>query len=124
MGDKRILVVDDDRIVHTYLRGVLGKAGYHVYTAMDALQGSMMARKETPDLVVLDVAMPGGGGPSVLERLRNLQGLSMVPILVYSALEADRVEKLMPAGTDMAFMTKPGTPEELLRAVHSLLSEA
>ena len=122
MGHKRILVVDDDRTVHVYLRGVLGKAGYQVYTAVDALQGSMMARKENPDLVVLDVAMPGGGGPSVLERLRNLQGLSMVPVLVYSGLETGRVEKLMPAGADTVFMAKPGTPEELLRVVHSLLS--
>ena len=124
MGHKRILVVDDDRTVHTYLRGVLGKAGYQVYTAVDAIQGSMMARKETPDLVVLDVALPGGGGPSVLERLRNLQGLSMVPVLVYSGLETSRVEKLMPVGTDMAYLPKPGTPEQLLRMVASLLNGA
>jgi DNA-binding response OmpR family regulator len=124
MGQKRILVVDDDRTVHTYLRGVLGKAGYHVYGAVDALQGSMMARKENPDLVVLDVALPGGGGPSVLERLRNLPGLSLVPVLVYSGLETGRVEKLMPVGADMAFMAKPGTPDELLRVVQSLLNGA
>jgi DNA-binding response OmpR family regulator len=59
---ERILVIDDDRTVLTYLRAVLGRAGYRVFTALDALQGPMVARQTQPDLVVLDLAMPGGGG--------------------------------------------------------------
>jgi len=94
------------------------------FTALDALQGHMMARQAHPDLVILDVAMPGGGGPAVLERLRGMQGTTFIPILVYSGLEGTRVEQLMPAGADTSFMAKPGTPDELLRTVASLLGQS
>ena len=121
---ENILVVDDDRTVHTYLRGVLGKVGYRVFTATDALQGSIMARRTKPDLVILDVAMPGGGGPAVLDRLRTLQGTTGTPVLVFSGLDPDRVAQLMPADSDTAFVEKPSSPSELLLAVESLLAQA
>jgi DNA-binding response OmpR family regulator len=117
-----ILVVDDDRTVHTYLRRVLAKGGYRIYSALDAVQGSMMARQTKPDLVILDVAMPGGGGPAVLQRLRQLQGTTLTPVLVYSGLEAARAESLMPpADVDVPFLSKPGDPGELLDKIRSLL---
>jgi DNA-binding response OmpR family regulator len=122
-----ILVVDDDRTVHTYLRRVLAKGGFRVYGALDAVQGSIMARQTRPDLVILDVAMPGGGGPAVLERLKNLQGTNITPVLVYSGLGGGRAENLMPAAdgdTDVAFVSKPGDPDELLHKIHLLLGHA
>ena len=122
MAGERILVVDDDRTVLTYLTAVLGKEGYRVFTAMDALQGPMVARQSQPDLVVLDLAMPGGGGPAVLERLRRMQGTMQVPVVVYSALPKERVEQLVPIGPDLLFVQKPGTPYEVLNAVRSLLA--
>jgi DNA-binding response OmpR family regulator len=122
MAGERILVVDDDRTVLTYLTAVLGKEGYRVFTAMDALQGPMVARQSQPDLVVLDLAIPGGGGPAVLERLRRMQGMMQVPVVVYSALPKERVEQLVPIGPDLLFIQKPGTPDEVLNAVRSLLA--
>ena len=122
MAGERILVVDDDRTVLTYLTAVLGREGYRVFTAMDALQGPMVARQSQPDLVVLDLAMPGGGGPAVLERLRRMQGMMQVPVVVYSALPKERVEQLVPIGPDLLFVQKPGAPDEVLNAVRSLLA--
>jgi CheY-like chemotaxis protein len=122
MAGERILVIDDDRTVLTYLKAVLGKEGYRVFTAMDALQGPMVARQSQPDLVVLDLAMPGGGGPAVLERLRRMQGTMQIPVVVYSGLPKDRVEQLVPIGPDLLFVQKPGTPDEVLNAVRSLLA--
>ena len=119
-----ILVVDDDRAVHTYLRRVLARRGYRVYAALDAVQGSIMARRTEPDLVILDVAMPGGGGPAVMERLRKLPDTSITPILVYSGLEAGRAEEVMPRDSDVEFVSKPGDPDELLDKVQSLLGES
>lgn len=118
---ERILVIDDDRTVLTYLSAVLGREGYRVYTALDALQGPMVARQAQPDLVVLDLAMPGGGGPAVLDRLRRMQGTMAIPILVYSGLSKDRVQELVPPAPGLSFVAKPGTPEEVLDAVRSLL---
>ena len=122
MAGERILVIDDDRTVLTYLTAVLGKEGYRVFTAMDALQGPMVARQSQPDLVVLDLAMPGGGGPAVLERLRRMQGMMQVPVVVYSGLPKERVEQLVPIGPDLLFVQKPGAPDEVLNAVRSLLA--
>lgn len=122
MAGERILVIDDDRTVLTYLTAVLGKEGYRVFTAMDALQGPMVARQSQPDLVVLDLAMPGGGGPAVLERLRRMQGMMQVPVVVYSGLPKERVEQLVPIGPDLLFVPKPGAPDEVLNAVRSLLA--
>ena len=67
-----------------------------MFTALDALQGPMVARQAQPDLVVLDLAMPGGGGPAVLERLGLMQGMMQIPVVVYSGLSQDRVEELVP----------------------------
>jgi len=117
-----ILVIDDDRAVLTYLKAVLGREGYRVFTALDALHGPMVARQATPDLVVLDLAMPGGGGPAVLDRLRLMQATREVPVLVYSGLSKDLVDELVPSGPGMSFVPKPGTPDELLLAVRSLLN--
>lgn len=122
--NESILVVDDDRVVHTYLRRILAKGGYRIYTALDAVQGSIMIRQTKPDLVILDVAMPGGGGPVVMKRLRNLQGSALTPVLVYSGLEAGRAEDLIPADADVAFVSKPGDPVELLGKVQFLLDHA
>jgi DNA-binding response OmpR family regulator len=122
MAGERILVIDDDRTVLTYLTAVLGKEGYRVFTAMDALQGPMVARQSQPDLVVLDLAMPGGGGPAVLERLRRMQGMMQIPVVVYSGLPKERVEQLVPIGPDLLFVPKPGAPDEVLNAVRSLLA--
>ena len=117
-----ILVIDDDRAVLTYLMAVLGREGYRVFTALDALHGPMVARQAQPDLVVLDLAMPGGGGPAVLDRLRLMQGTRDVPVLVYSGLSKDRVDELVPSGPGLSFIAKPGTPDDVLRAVRGLLN--
>lgn len=123
MAGERILVIDDDRTVLTYLKAVLGREGYRVFTALDALQGPMVARQSQPDLVVLDLAMPGGGGTAVLDRLRRMQGTMQIPVVVYSGLSKERVEQLVPLGPDILFVQKPGTPDDVLKAVRSLLGE-
>lgn len=120
---ERILVIDDDRTVLTYLKAVLGREGYRVFTALDALQGPMVARQTQPDLVVLDLAMPGGGGPAVLERLRLMQGMMQIPVVVYSGLPQDRVAELVPKSPELRFVPKPGTPDEMLAAIRSLLGD-
>lgn len=116
-----ILVIDDDRTVLTYLKGVLGREGFRVFTALDALQGPMVARQAKPDLVILDLSMPGGGGTAVLERLRRMQGTMQTPVLVYSGLARERVAELVNEAQDVMVVPKSGSPEDLLSAVHQLI---
>lgn len=124
LRNERILIIDDDRAVHTYLRALLSNAGYKTYMALDALQGPMAVRQFHPDLIVLDLSMPGGGGPAVLQRLRTLQGMTHIPVLVYSNLDPERAEQLVPAEPGVALVPKPGTPEKLLQTIDSLLGHA
>jgi CheY-like chemotaxis protein len=115
-----ILVIDDDRAVLVPEGGPGARA--IAFTALDALHGPMVAQQERPDLVVLDLAMPGGGGPAVLDRLRMMQGVGDIPVLVYSGLSKDRVDDLVPPGPGLSFIAKPGTPDEVLQAARSLLN--
>ncbi|MCJ7612985.1 MAG: response regulator, partial [Candidatus Aminicenantes bacterium] len=69
MAEKTILVADDDPEIVKLLSIQLKRAGYEVLAAMDGLQAVMIVHKSTPDLIILDMLMPAGGGASVLEKL-------------------------------------------------------
>ena len=118
---KRILVIDDERVVHTFLKAVFEKVSFRVTGAVDALQGPLMARQLSPDLIVLDIALPGGGGYRVFERLRMMRETTGIPILVYSALPREQVLAQIPEGEDVLILSKPSSPEEILAAAGKLL---
>lgn len=118
---KKVLVVDDDRLIHTYLKTLYEKAGYKVSAALDGMQALMVARQVNPDLIVLDIAMPGGGGYQVFERLRKLAGTMKTPVLIHSAVPRQQVEKHIPEGPKVIFLAKPCLPEDILAATHKLL---
>jgi len=121
---KRILVIDDERDIHRVLKALLEGAGYTVSSALDAAQGPMMARQVKPDLVILDVNMPGGGGPKVYERLRMMSAFTTVPVLVYTAVDRGEVESQIPERTDTMILAKPALPQDILSAVQKLLGPA
>lgn len=114
----KILVIDDDRKITAFLRRSLTYEGYHVMEAYDGYQGLQVARENPPDLVVLDVMLPGMDGWEVCRRLREV---SDVPILMLTARDevADRVRGL-DAGAD-DYLVKPFALEELLARVRALL---
>ena len=121
VGVARILVVDDDAPITTLLDEYLCRAGYAVDTAGDgrvALRKLFAAR---PDLVILDVGLPGLSGWEVLERIRDL---SDVPVLMLTARdrELDKVRGLRAGADD--YVTKPFGRQELLARVAALLRRA
>ncbi|HTB33395.1 MAG TPA: response regulator [bacterium] len=110
---KRVLVVDDEQAIRRLLKAGLEAAGYQVLEAADGEKGLSLAATEAPELVVLDLGLPGLGGAAVLKRLREW---SPVPVLVLTVQdsEADKVA-LLDAGAD-DYLTKPfGVPELLAR---------
>ncbi|HTB33745.1 MAG TPA: response regulator [bacterium] len=110
---KRVLVVDDEQAIRRLLKAGLEAAGYQVLEAADGEKGLSLAATEAPELVVLDLGLPGLGGAGVLKRLREW---SQVPVLVLTVQdsEADKVA-LLDAGAD-DYLTKPfGVPELLAR---------
>jgi two-component system response regulator MprA len=119
MPEAAILVVDDDAPIRRMLDRTLSAEGYAVETAADGGEALAAVERSAPDLVVLDVGMPGVDGLSVSRRLRA-KGLS-VPVLLLTARDSvpDRVAGL-DAGAD-DYLVKPFATEELLARVRALL---
>jgi two-component system, OmpR family, response regulator MprA len=115
---RRILVVDDDERIAASVRRALIYEGYEVEVAADAEQVFSLTRQARPDLIVLDVMLPGLDG---LEVCRRLRAADDVPILMLTARDAtvDRVRGLDSGADD--YLVKPFAYEELLARVRALL---
>ena len=124
MAGRRILVIDDDKMIHTVMKAAMAKLGHQVFSAFDSVQAPMMARQVKPDLIVLDVKMPGGGGYEAFRRLQMMSGTATIPILVYSSMPAAEVAAHIPPSPSVAHLPKPSEPDAILAAVQSLLGEA
>jgi len=114
-----ILVIDDDEKITSMLRRGLAFEGYRVRTARSGVEGLDALRQEEPDLVVLDIMMPGLDGWEVCRRLREAG--SRVPVLMLTAKDevADRVRGLDTGADD--YLVKPFALEELLARIRALL---
>ncbi len=116
--NERILIIEDDHSILKVLQRGLAYEGYQVDTATDGRSGLMLARERPPDLVILDLMLPGMDGMEVCHRLRTG---SNIPILMLTAKDTvqDRVQGL-DAGAD-DYMVKPFNLDELLARVRALL---
>lgn len=121
MSARRVLIVEDDKTVHAVLKAVFQKDGWQVASALDAMQGLMMARQMKPDLLILDMGLPAGGGASVFERLQQMSGTFQTPVLVYSSAEKDEVLKDIPVGPGVGYLKKPAEPAFILAAAKELV---
>lgn len=117
-GGPRILVVEDDATVAQVITGYLQRADYVPMVAPDGLMGLELARRMSPDLVVLDVMLPGLNG---IEFCRELRTQSEVPVIILTSLgaEEDRLRGLEVGADD--YLTKPFSPRELVLRVQSVL---
>jgi len=118
---KKILVIDDEPDALKMLTMTLKAAGYEVVTGANGQEGIRQAVKERPDLIVLDVMMPGMDGHEVSRRLRRMADFAQVPIIFLSALDQvdDKVKGLRAGGSD--YLTKPVSPQELLARIAAFL---
>jgi DNA-binding response OmpR family regulator len=118
MSRARILVVDDEADIRELLRELLGRAGYDVAVAEDGRAGLRAIFGERPELVILDVNMPGLDGWQTLERIRDV---SEVPVLMLTARagELEKVRGLTRGADD--YVTKPFGRQELLARIQALL---
>jgi len=113
----KILVIDDDQDIQRLLAHRLGREGYETAFAADGISAIAAARKESPDLIILDLGLPAGDGFTVLERLHAMPHLSTIPVIVLSAQDAAQMsEKAVAAGADR-FIAKPFETEQLLEAI-------
>jgi len=118
---KTILVVDDEPKISEICRDYLTAAGFTVITALDGLKGLAVARKEHPDLIVLDGMLPQMDG---LDVMRELRRESSTPIIMLTARveESDKLVGLELGADD--YITKPFSPRELVARVRTVLRRA
>lgn len=118
-----VLVIEDDLAAARLLELELGRAGYQTTVAQNGLQGLQIAQANLPDLVLLDLMLPGLDGFEVLNRLRAEPRTTKVPVVVLSAKShpTDR-QMAIKAGAD-AYITKPHNHTRLLEVIGSLVSE-
>ena len=120
--NERILVVEDDPIALRFARYTLLQEGYQVLTAPNGLEGLRKAQRESPDLIILDIMLPGIDGFEICHRLRAEPETARIPILMLTAKaqEADRETGLKVGADD--YLTKPALPSEIVRRVQALLA--
>jgi DNA-binding response OmpR family regulator len=113
-----ILVIEDDPMMIQLLKRTLELDGYHVRAAADGVYGMTLLRDNRPDLVLLDIMMPGPDGYQVLESIR--QCCNVPVIMVTANREVDSVKKALDLGAD-DYIGKPFRPSELTARVRAKL---
>jgi two-component system phosphate regulon response regulator PhoB len=120
----RVLVIEDERDIAALVAYHLTKEGYRVRTAEDGSEALQAVAAERPDLVLLDLMLPGLSGYEVLTEIRRKPELQEVPIIVLTARreEADRIKGFELGADD--YLTKPFSPRELVLRVSAVLRRA
>ena len=120
--NKKILVIDDNPASLRLVGYTLEKRGYHVITASDGLEGFKKAQDEHPDLIILDIMLPGLDGYEVCYQLRRKPETATLPIIMISgkAHQEDKDIGLKVGADD--YLTKPVIPSALVAKVETLLT--
>jgi len=113
---KKILIVDDDPAIVKYLKAVFSDNGYATCSASSSMEGLDVVRTEKPDLICLDLQMPGEWGPRFYRKLRKDKALRDTPVIVVSGIDGDHAIK-----DAVAFVKKPFDPEKLIGIVKNTI---
>ena len=116
--NKKILVVDDEADVRTFLTAVLKKAGYDTVTASDGQEALDKVQQESPDAVILDLQMPNKTGTDFYRKLSKDKDLKDIPVIVVSGLAGRNLAVRKP----VAVFDKPIDPDEFIQAVEKALA--
>ena len=126
MSEKRetILIVEDDEDLRLAMSVRLNKAGYDVVTANDAVAAVHKFRSEAPDLLILDIGLPGGGGFVVMQRIKKFLRGAPVPVVVVTARDPKEVEDRALLKGALEVLYKPVAAQDLLAKVSWALGRA
>ncbi len=125
MSDKKtILIVDDEPDVRTFLRSLFADHGYETIEAADGAEGMSLARSRSPDLITLDITMPGQTGVRSYRQLKGDPELARIPVVIVTAV-GEPMEQFLKTRKQVpdpeGFMAKPIDPDKLLQMVAELV---
>ncbi len=120
---KKILLVDDDPGAHLVIVPILSKAGYLAISAKNGEQALQLALNERPDLIILDVIMPGIKGRDLCRKIKAYDVLKDIAVVFLTAKDSeDDVKAELEAGA-IAHLTKPVNPTDLLQAIEGIIGQ-
>jgi DNA-binding response OmpR family regulator len=117
LAGKTVLLVDDDEDLLVALAAPLRRQGFDVAVATDAVTAVSTAVKQPPDLVVLDIGLPGGDGLMVMQRLHSLPHLAGVPVIILSGRDPEKARDASLAAGAVAYFSKPVASDALCAAI-------
>jgi len=123
MANKKILIVDDDPDVLQGMNVRLKANQYDICLAVDTFSGVAEARKSAPDLILLDLGLPAGGGFLVMERLKMIPSLAIIPVIIVSARDGLGNQKRAFDAGAKAFLQKPVDDNQLLAVIRQALGD-
>ncbi len=120
MSGKKVLIIDDEKLIVKATSLVVKLSGYQVISALDGETGLEVVKEEKPDLILLDIMMPGMDGWQVLERLQADEETKKIPVIIFTAKEYIKgKQKSLDAGA-VDYITKPFEPDELMAAINGV----
>jgi CheY-like chemotaxis protein len=111
-----VLIVDDEPDIRIFIAACLEEAGFNVDIAVDGIDAMDKIRADQPDLITLDLQMPGEWGPRFYRKLRQDRQLRETPVIVISGIDGDHAIK-----DAVAFLQKPFDPEKLIGIVKNTI---
>lgn len=119
----KILIADDEKDVRDLVRFTFERRGFEVVEAADGIETVTLARRELPDLILLDAMMPGASGYEASRRLKKMEATKEIPIVFLSAKgQTYEVAEGLEAGA-VAYIVKPFSPKELVAEVKEILQQ-
>jgi CheY-like chemotaxis protein len=118
-----VLVIDDDKTIVAVLSATLRAAGYHVLAAYDAMQGFMLAQREAPAVILLDIQLPAGGGLPLLEKITTSTKTHAIPVVIITGGTDPKLEAETKAKGASFFVRKPVDLKALIALVEGLLEK-
>ena len=124
MESKKILIIDDDRVSLLSISAKLRASGFRTAAAADAIMATTIAKQENPDLIILDINLPGGDGITVMKHMSSINTLSLTPIIIITGTESESLKKRALESGAVAFFQKPLNLNDLMETVQKILGIA
>lgn len=124
MVSKKILVIDDSRVIRVRVREMLPPGNFEILEAKDGLEGLNLIRQERPNLIMLDFLLPKLSGWEVFQQVQADADLQKIPLVVMSGRKEEVIEKIQEPFEYFEFIPKPFEQKELVGAIKSAMAKA